>query len=73
MPRRPQKDLKAGLGLGDRARNKLNRREGTVDAVDQLEGQRLYGLHYDKQPQDHFITTPGHDGAQLKPELIEPT
>ena len=31
----------------------------------------VYGLHYDEEPQDHFIATPGHDGAQLQPELIE--
>jgi hypothetical protein len=60
------------LQIGDRARSKLNRRVGTVDALDSIRGQRLYGLHYDEAPQDHYLTHPGHDGAQLPPELIEP-
>jgi len=59
------------LQVGDRARSKLNRRIGTVDAVDRVDGQRLYGLHYDEAPQDRYLTQPGHDGAQLPPELIE--
>ena len=60
-----------GLRVGDRARSKLNGRIGTVDAVDQIEGQRRYGLHYDEAPQDRYLTQPGRDGAQLPPELIE--
>jgi len=60
------------LKLGDRARSKLNRRVGTIDAVELVDGQQRYGLHYDERPQDQYITTPGHDGAQLPPELIEP-
>lgn len=60
-----------GLQVGDRARSKLNRRVGTVDAVDTLKGQRRYGLHYDEAPQDRYLTQAGHDGAQLPPELIE--
>ena len=68
MPRRiREKPLK----VGDRARSKLNRRVGTVDAVDTSGDQRLYGLHYDEAPQDVFLTMAGHDGAQLPPELIE--
>ena len=59
------------LTVGDRARSKLNLRVGTVDAVDQIDGQRRYGLHYDEAPQDHFIATPEHDGAQLPAECIE--
>ena len=60
-----------GLQVGDRARSKLNRRVGTVDAVDSIRGRRLYGLHYDEAPQDRYLTQAGHDGAQLPPELIE--
>jgi hypothetical protein len=60
-----------GLQVGDRARSKLNRRVGTVDAVDKIEGQRRYGLHYDEAPQDRYLTAAGRDGAQLPPELIE--
>ena len=59
------------LQVGDRARSKLNRRVGTVDAVDKIEGQRRYGLHYDEAPQDRYLTPAGRDGAQLPPELIE--
>ena len=59
------------LQVGDRARSKLNRRVGTVDAVDKIEGQRRYGLHYDEAPQDRYLTQAGRDGAQLPPELIE--
>ena len=59
------------LKLGDRARSKLNRRVGTIDAVDRIDDRRVYGLHYDDAPQDEFLTTAGHDGAQLPPELIE--
>jgi hypothetical protein len=64
--RRPQP-----LQVGDRARSKLNRRTGTVDAVEEIRGHRQYGLHYDEAPQDEYLTTAGHDGAQLPPELIE--
>ena len=68
MPRRKRD---APLRLGDRARSKLNRRVGTIDAVDG-EGRGLrYGLHYDEEPQDHWIATPEHDGASLPPECIE--
>jgi len=59
------------LKLGERARSKLNRRVGTIDAVDRVDGRRLYGLHYDEAPQDKYLTTAGHDGAQLPPELLE--
>ncbi len=61
----------ASLKLGERARNKLNRRVGTIDAVEDVDGRRRYGLHYDEEPQDHFLPMPGHDGASLPPELIE--
>jgi len=57
--------------LGDRARSKLNWRVGTVDVVEKIDGHQLYGLHYDEEPQDQYITTVGHDGAQLPSELIE--
>ena len=69
MPRRKRD---APLKLGDRARSKLNRRVGTIDAVEQ-EGHRAKrdGLHYDEEPQDHWIATPEHDGASLPPELVE--
>jgi hypothetical protein len=67
----PARERQQSLKLGDRARSKLNRRVGTVDAVDKIRDQRLYGLHYDEAPQDEFLTTAGHDGAQLPPELIE--
>ncbi|MDP8921767.1 MAG: hypothetical protein M3O34_02695 [Chloroflexota bacterium] len=67
----PRKKRDAPLTLGDRARSKLNRRVGTVDAVEDVGGRTQYGLHYDEEPQDHFIATPEHDGASLPPELIE--
>jgi hypothetical protein len=59
------------LKVGDRARSKLNRRVGTVDALDGVGDQQSYGLHYDEEPQDSRLTTSGHDGAQLPPALIE--
>jgi hypothetical protein len=62
---------RAPLKLGDRARDKLNRRVGTVDAVEEVDDRRRYGMHYDQAPQDGHLTTAGHDGAQLPPELIE--
>jgi hypothetical protein len=67
----PQRLREKPLKIGDRARCKLNLRVGTVDAVDRIDGQRRYGLHYDEAPQDELLTTAGHDGAQLPPELIE--
>jgi hypothetical protein len=67
----PPKKRQAPLKPGDRARSKLNRRVGTVDAVDDVAGRPLYGMHYDEAPQDSHLTTPGHDGAQLPAELIE--
>ena len=59
------------LRIGDRARSKLNRRVGTIDAVDKIDGQRQYGLHYDEAPQDRYLGRVARDGAQLPPELIE--
>ena len=67
----PDRRRERPLKLGDRARNKLNRRVGTVDAVDKVGGHRQYGLHYDEAPQDRYLAMAGHDGAQLPPELIE--
>ena len=68
----PSKSRGKLLKVGDRARSKLNRRVGTIDAMEVVNGRRQYGLHYDEKPQDQYITTAGHDGAQLLPELIEP-
>jgi hypothetical protein len=68
----PERTKQTTLKAGDRARSKLNRRVGTVDAVDTIGGERQYGLRYDEAPQDQHLTTGGHDGAQLPPELIEP-
>ena len=67
----PPRKRTSPLKLGDRARSKLNRRVGTIDAIEGVCGRPQYGLHYDEEPQDHFIATPGHDGASLPPELIE--
>ena len=67
----PSRKSHPRLKLGDRARCKLNRRVGIVDAVDDNGGRPQYGLHYDEAPQDEFLTTAGHDGAPLPPELIE--
>jgi hypothetical protein len=67
----PARTRQKPLRVGDRARNKLNRRVGTVDAVEKSRGHRQYGLHYDDVPQDPYLTTAGHDGAQLPPESIE--
>jgi len=66
-----RKKREGPLKLGDRARNKLNRLVGTIDAVEDANGQRQYGLHYDEEPQDHFIATPEHDGASLPAACIE--
>ena len=68
MPRRKRD---APLRLGDRARNKLNGRVGTVDAVEQARDGLRYGLHYDEEPQDHYLGTPAKEGASLSPDLIE--
>jgi hypothetical protein len=67
----PSRKRRAPLNLGNRARSKLNRRVGTVDAVDDVGGHPQYGMHYDEAPQDSHLTTPGHDGARLPAELIE--
>jgi hypothetical protein len=67
----PPRNRHAPLRLGDRARSKLNRRVGTIDAVEQDGGRVQYGLRYDEEPQDHFIATPEHDGASLPAECIE--
>jgi hypothetical protein len=67
----PSRTREQQLQVGDRARSKLNRRVGTVDAVDRLRGGRLYGLRYDEAPQDRYLTQAGRDGAQLPAELIE--
>ena len=67
----PTERTSAGLKLGDRVRSKVNRRVGTIDAVDGDRKHRLYGLHYDEAPQDRYLTQAGHDGAQLPPDLIE--
>ena len=67
----PARTRQKPLTIGDRARSKLNRRVGTVDAVERVDGRLRYGLHYDEAPQDEFLTTAGHDGAQLPAELVE--
>jgi len=67
----PPKNRQQVFRVGDRARSKLNRRVGTVDAVERIKGQRRYGLHYDEASQDRYLTQAGRDGAQLLPELIE--
>ena len=67
----PRTKRDARLRLGDRARSKLNRRVGTIDAVERVGSRLQYGLHYDEEPQDHWIATPEHDGASLPPELLE--
>ena len=59
------------LKLGDRARNKLNLRVGTVDAVEKVDDRRRYGMQYDEAPQDRHLAMPGPVGAQLPPALIE--
>ena len=65
------KKRRAQLKVGDRARNRLNMRVGSVDAVDEVDGRRHCGLHYDEAPQDRYLSMAGHDGAQLPTELIE--
>jgi hypothetical protein len=67
----PARKRQRPLQVGDRARNKLNRRVGTVDALDQAGDRRQYGLHYDEAPQDRYLGRVWRDGAQLPPELIE--
>ena len=67
----PPKKRETPLELGDRARNKTNRRVGTVDAVDGTDGHERYGLHYDEEPQDHWVAAPQRDGASLPSDLIE--
>ena len=67
----PSRTRQAPLRLGDRARSKLNRRTGTVDAVERVGDRLRYGLHYDEEPQDHWIAAPQRDGASLPPECIE--
>jgi hypothetical protein len=71
MPARRRQQRQPPLKIGDRARSKLNRRVGTVDAVDRDRGRRVYGLHYDEAPQDQYLGMRGRDGAQLPTELIE--
>jgi hypothetical protein len=61
----------APLKLGERARSRLNRRVGTVDVVEDVDGRRRYGPHYDEAPQDHFIATPESDSARLPADCIE--
>ena len=71
MPRRRRQQQQRPLNVGDRARSKLNRRVGTVDAVDRIGERQLYGLHYDPAPQDPYLGMVRRDGEQLPPELIE--
>jgi len=68
MPRpRRQRPLR----IGDRARGRLNRRIGTIDAIDRSGDRRLYGLRYDPAPQDRYLGMVRRDGEQLPPELLE--
>ena len=67
----PSRKRPGSLTLGDRARSKVNRRVGTIDAVERVGDHLQYGLHYDEEPQDDWIATPEHDGASLPAELIE--
>ncbi len=67
----PRKKRETPLIVGDRARNKLNHRVGIVDAVEGTDGHATYGLHYDEEPQDHWVAAPQRDGASLPSALIE--
>jgi hypothetical protein len=60
------------LKAGDRARDKTNRRVGRIDEATRVQGRRHYVVSYDEAPQDHFLTTPAKDGAELPQELVEP-
>jgi hypothetical protein len=68
MPRKRS----ASLAVGDRARDKTNRRVGHVDDIIRVDGRRQYVISYDEAPQDHFLTSQAKDGAQLPKELVEP-
>ena len=54
----PGQKRQQALRVGDRARSKLNRRVGTVDAVDQV-GDRLNSTDstMTRPPQDQHLTT----------------
>jgi hypothetical protein len=67
----PPHKRQAPLKLDDRVRNKANGRVGRIDAIEDAGGRPQYGLHYDEEPQDHFIATPEHDGASLPEALLE--
>ena len=50
----PARTRQKPLRIGDRARSKLNRRVGTVDAIGKIKGQRRYGLRYREAPRDQL-------------------
>ena len=58
--------------VGDRVRDKLTRRVGVVDAIQDVDGVQQYSVSYDEAPQDKHLTTPAKDGAQREAHLLEP-
>jgi hypothetical protein len=66
--KRPRKTLKVGA----RVRDKVTRRTGEIDQVDDVDGQEQFSVSFDEAPQDRFITTPAKDGAQRPKQLLEP-
>jgi hypothetical protein len=68
LPRKRSESLK----VGDRARDKANRRVGQVEDIIRVDGRRQYVISYDEAPQDQFLTTPAKDGARRPKELVEP-
>lgn len=58
--------------VGDRVRDKLTRRVGAVDTIQDVDGVQQYAVTYDEAPQDRYLTTPAKDGAQREEHLLEP-
>ena len=68
----PRKKRRKSLTVGDRARDKLTGRVGTVTDVRPPGREEQVSLAYDAAPQDQYLSTPAKDGAQRPKKLVEP-
>ena len=68
----PRKTRRKSLAVGDRARDKLTGRVGTITDVTPRGGEQQVSLAYDEAPQDQHLSTPAKDGAQRPEKLVEP-
>ena len=59
------------LRVGDRVRDKITTRTGTVSAVKDTDRPPQYVVDYDAAPQDGFLNTHATEGAERERGLLD--